>query len=131
MPIAIAGLMLVEAVTLAVASIVHFGLVIPLGVATLNDPFAGARIPEAIIAVVLAAGAVSLLTPWAGAWWSALATTVLAIVGVLVGLRFVLFGTVARPGDLVYHGSLLVLLLVTLVLLLRPETRRPLRRRLA
>ena len=52
----IAGLMLVEAVTLAIASIVHFGVVIPLGVVTLDDPFAGAKIPEAIIAVVVGVG---------------------------------------------------------------------------
>ncbi len=57
----IAGLMLVEAVTLAIASIVHFGVVIPLGVVTLDDPFAGARIPEAIIAVVVGVAAISLL----------------------------------------------------------------------
>jgi len=120
----IAGLMLAEALTLAVASIVHFGVVISLGIVTLNDPFAGARIPEAIIAVVLAVGAISLLTPWAGARWLALAATVFAIVGVLVGLRFVLVATVARPGDLVYHGSLLVLLLATLVLLLRRQAVR-------
>src|SRR2546423_7921035 len=88
----IAGLMLVEAVTLAIASIVHFGVVIQLGIVTLDDPFAGARIPEAIIAAVVAVAAISLLTRWAGAWWLALAATVVAIAGVLVGIRFVLIG---------------------------------------
>ncbi len=121
--IVIAGLMLVEAVTLAVASIIHFGFAIPLGIVTLNDPFEGARIPEAIIAAVVLAGAISLLTRQRGTWWLALSTTLFAIVGVLVGLRFVLVGTVSRPGDLVYHGSLLVLLLVTVSLLLLPRSR--------
>src|SRR5438046_5213164 len=96
---AIAGLKLVEAVTLAIASIVHFGVVIPLGVLTLDDPFAGARIPEAIIAVVVAVAAISLLTRWVGAWWLALAATLFAIAGVLVGVSMVIFGTGSRPGD--------------------------------
>ena len=125
---AIAGLMLAEAVTLAIASIVHFGVVIPLGVVTLDDPFAGARIPEAIIAVVVAVAALSLLTRWAGAWWLALAATIFAIAGVLVGVSIVLFGTVSRTGDLIYHFSLLVALLVTVVLLFTPAARHAIRR---
>ncbi|HEY8746238.1 MAG TPA: hypothetical protein VIU62_24370 [Chloroflexota bacterium] len=124
-----AGLMLVEAVTLAVASIIHFGVVISLGVVTLNDPFAGARFPEAILALAVAAGATSLLTPWAGAWRLALATTLLTIVGVLVGVRFVLVGPISRPGDLLYHASLLIALLVTVPPLLRLRTRGGLTRR--
>jgi len=123
----IAGLMLVEAVTLAIASIVHFGVVIPLGVVTLDDPFAGARIPEAIIAVVVGVAAISLLTRWAGAWWLALGATIFAIAGVLVGVSIVLFGAGSRPGDLVYHFSLLVALLVTVGLLLTPVARNPTR----
>ena len=124
---AIAGLMLVEAVTLAIASIVHFGVVIPLGVVTLDDPFAGARIPEAIIAVVVGVAALSLLTRWAGAWWLALAATIFAIAGVLVGVSIILFGTVSRTGDLIYHFSLLVALLVTVVLLFTPAGRHAIR----
>ena len=124
----IAGLMLVEAVTLAMASIVHFGVVIPLGVVTLDDPFAGARIPEAIIAIVVAVAAISLLTGWAGAWWLALLATLFAIAGVLVGVTIVLSGTVSRAGDLVYHFSLLVALLVTVGLLATPAARRGSRR---
>jgi len=124
---AIAGLMLAEAVTLAIASIVHFGVVIPLGVVTLDDPFAGAKIPEAIIAVVVGVAAISLLTRWAGAWWLALAATIFAIAGVLVGVSIVLFGTGSRPGDLVYHFSLLVALPVTIALLFTPSARNPTR----
>jgi len=124
----IAGLMLVEAVTLGIASIVHFGVVIPLGVITLDDPFAGARIPEAIIAIVVGVAAISLLTGWAGAWWLALAAALFAIAGVIIGVSVVLFGTVSRPGDLVYHFSLLVALLVTVALLLTPAARHAIRR---
>ena len=110
--------MLLEAATLAIASIVHSGVVIRLGFMTLNDPFPGARIPEAVIAVVVAAAALSLLTRWAGARWFALAASIFAIIGVLVGVRFTLMGAGSRPGDLVYHGFLLAALLVTLALLL-------------
>ena len=124
----IAGLMLVEALTLAIASIVHFGVVIPLGVVTLDDPFAGAKIPEAIIAVVVGVAAISLLVGWAGAWWLALAATLFAIAGVLVGIRFVLIGMVSPAGDLIYHFSLLVALLVTVGLLFTPAARQAIRR---
>ena len=126
---ATAGLMLLAAVTLAAASIIHFGLVIRLGFVTINDPFAGARLPEAIIAVVVAAGAFSLLAGWRGAWWFALVSILFGIVGVIVGLRAVLFsGPVTRPGDLVYHGGLMVLLLLALGLLSARDTRRALRK---
>lgn len=126
--IIIAGLMLVEAVTLAVASIIHFGVAISLGFVRINDPFEGARIPEAVIAVVVVAGAISLLTRRRGAWWLALSTTLFAIVGIVVGVRFVLVGTISRPGDIVYHGGLLLVLLVTVSLLLLPRSRRALKR---
>lgn len=110
-----AALMVAEAVTLAIASIVHFGVVIGLGIVTLNDPFEGARVPEAIIAVVLAVGGLSLLLRLRGDRWLALGATLFAILGVLVGLSVVLFGGVSRPGDAVYHVSLLIALLLTLV----------------
>ena len=78
--------------------------------------------------MVVAVGAISLLTGWAGAWWLALAATLFAIAGVIVGVSVVLFGTVSRPGDLVYHFSLLVALLVTVALLFTPAARHAVRR---
>ena len=125
-----AGLMVLAAVTLALASIIHFGVAIPLGLVTLHDPFPGARIPEAILAVVVGIGASSVFFRRGGAWWLALVAVLFAFAGVVVGLRFVLFTVpVTQPGDLLYHAALLVLLLVTLGLLLLPQTRRALRRR--
>jgi hypothetical protein len=123
-PAPVVTLMLAEAVTLAIASVIHFGVVIPLGVITLNDPFAGARIPEAILAVAMAAGAFGLMAGWPRARWFALAATLLTIVGVLVGVRFVLTGTVSRPGDLIYHGALFVGLVATTGFLLMARTPR-------
>jgi hypothetical protein len=65
-----AGVLLsVAAVTLAVASLLHFGVAIPVGVTTVSDPFAGAAIPEAVLAVVAARGAVAILARMATARW--------------------------------------------------------------
>jgi hypothetical protein len=122
----IAGLMLVEAATLAVASVIHFGIVVSLGGLTISDAFAGARIPEAILAAVLAGGAAGLIAGWRGSWWLALSSNMLALIGVLVGVRVVMLGTTSRPGDLVYHAGLFVLLLISTALLVRGRTRQSL-----
>lgn len=53
MTIAIAVLMTVAAGTFALVSLVHFGVVITLGPLALDDPFAGAAVPEGVIAIVL------------------------------------------------------------------------------
>jgi hypothetical protein len=49
----IVGLLVVMAITLATASTIHFGV----AVAGVDDPFPGAALPEAIISVVVLAGA--------------------------------------------------------------------------
>jgi hypothetical protein len=114
----IGRLMLVEAVTFAIASILHFGV---------GETFIGAAIPEAIIAVVLGAGAIAVTRRPAGSWWLALATTLFALLGVIIGLSVILGGRVSRPLDLAYHVSILVALVITVVLLLTPHFRRALR----
>lgn len=122
---ATASAMLAAAATLALASMVHFGVVIPLGIVTLDDPFPGAWIPEAVIAIVLTVGSISLLARWPGAWWWALLSIVLAIAGTVVGIRVVLVsGAGTAAGDLIYHAGLLAILLVALVLLFLTDTRR-------
>ena len=101
-------LMLAEAVTFAIASILHFGVA---------ETFIGAAIPEAIIAVVLGAGALAVMRRTASSWWVGLATTLFALVGVIIGLTVILGGRVSRPVDLAYHATIFVALLVTVVLL--------------
>ena len=59
MTIAVRGLLVVTSVAFALASLIHFGVTIPLGLVTLADPFPGAAIPEAVIAVALGLGAIS------------------------------------------------------------------------
>src|SRR2546423_13391027 len=84
-------LMLIEAVTFAIASILHFGVA---------ETFIAAAIPEAIIAVVLGAGAFALMRRGAGARWLALATSIFALAGGIIGLSGVIGGALVRPNDL-------------------------------
>src|SRR5207253_10452261 len=85
--ILIGRLMLAEAVTFAIASILHFGVA---------ESFIGAAIPEAIIAVVLAAGAIRLMRRPAGSWPIAMATSLFALAGVIIGLTVILGGRLSR-----------------------------------
>jgi len=108
--------MSVAAVTLALASVIHFGVALPLGVATLSDHFPNAAIPEAVIAVILLAGVgISMVRP-AAAKPVALATTAVATLGVLFGLSVTVRGP--QHGDVAYHVSVLAVLLLTLGMLL-------------
>src|SRR3989442_11799410 len=94
-------LMLAEAVTFAIASILHFGVA---------ESFIGAAIPEAIIAVVLAAGAIRLMRRPAGSWPIAMLTTLFALAGVIIGLSVILGGRGSRPFDLSLHAPIFLAL---------------------
>jgi len=115
-------LLSIAAVTLAVASLLHFGVAIPLGSATISDPFADAAIPEAVIAVVVAAAAVATLARLPAAGWMALAATLFALAGTLYGLTVTLRR--GQAGDIVYHLGLLTILIASAVLLLVALRRR-------
>lgn len=108
-------LMAFTAVTFGMASLVHFGVPVPLGLTTVHDPFPGAKFPELIIGVVLLAGAIPVLTRARYARPIGLATTGFATAGTITGLNFTLGS--GRTGDLVYHFGVLALLVLTLVLL--------------
>jgi hypothetical protein len=120
---AVWGLLALAAAAFAGAAVIHFGVAIPLGFTTVRDPFAGAAVPEAVIAAVVAAGAAAARTrrPWARG--AALGSTLFAVAGTCVGLRFTLPGP--RTGDKVYHLGILALLLVILGLELLAGRRRP------
>src|SRR5438067_6495518 len=111
----VARLMLIEAVTFAIASILHLGVA---------ESFIGAAIPEAIIAVVLGAAAIAVMRRGAGSWGLALAATLFALAGVIIGLSVIIGGPVSRPIDLAYHGTILVALVGTVVLRLRVVSTR-------
>jgi hypothetical protein len=111
----IATLMIFEAATLAVFASLHLGGVLDGG----SEPFdpTAAGIAEAIIGVALAVGAAALLRKSAHAWEIAVATTLLAIAGFVLGLTFTVRGGGAI--DVAYHMAMLPLLLLTLIVLLR------------
>src|SRR2546429_9907971 len=104
-------LMAIDAATLFIASAIHFGL---LGAI---DPFEAAALPEAVIGSVLAFGLIGAIFWWPSWWPAALGTTLFAVVGTLVGLRFPL--PRGGLGDIVFHPGLLPTLLLPLVIVAR------------
>ncbi|MEV6848022.1 hypothetical protein [Actinoplanes sp. NPDC051411] len=111
-------LMAVAALSFAVASLIHFGVDVPLGFTTVRDPFDGAAPPEAVIGAVMAIGAV-----FGRHRGVALGVTVFATLGTVLGLTI----TVAsgRTGDIAYHVSILGTLVVIIALLIRTGRRTP------
>ena len=95
------------AATLVVASALHLTGVVDDGSPPFDRDRAG--IAEAVIAVVLAAGAVALTR---GARRIALAAVVFAIAGFGVGLSMTIRGH--ATGDIAYHALMLPLLLLAL-----------------
>jgi hypothetical protein len=119
--------MTLAAGTFGVVSLIHFGIVITLGPLVLDDPFAGAAIPEGIIAIVLGIGTLNVIARPARSWTVAVATTLFALVGTLYGLSVTLGSS--RKADIAYHLGALCLLAVVVTLLLQPMGRQSLRRR--
>jgi hypothetical protein len=111
----IALLMLFEAATLVMVASLHLGGILGEG----SEPFdpIAAGIAEAIIAVALAAGAAALLRKSARAREIAVAASLFAIAGFVLGLTFTVRGGGAI--DIAYHAAMLPLLLLTLIVLLR------------
>ena len=122
--ITICGLMLVTAVSFAIASIAHLGTVIALGPITIEDPFPGAAIPEGVIALVLGVGSLSILARWPARWGIALAAALFAFFLTMYGLTVTAGST--RTGDIAYHITVLVLSGVIVGLLLLPMGRHSL-----
>jgi hypothetical protein len=111
------------AAAFAVVSVVHFGIAIPLGFTTVSDSFPGAAPPEAVIAVAVAVGAISVLTGWPSSRRVGLATTSFALLGTAYGLTVTLAST--RTGDVIYHFGILAMLVITLGMTLLPGRRDP------
>ncbi|ACL42210.1 hypothetical protein Achl_4259 (plasmid) [Pseudarthrobacter chlorophenolicus A6] len=111
----VVALMLLEALSLAVISGLHLSGVIAGGTKPYNPQAAG--IAEAVIGVVLVAGAVMAMRSPARGRTAAMAATAFAIVGFLVGLGFTISG--GQPTDVAYHATVLPLLVLTLALSVR------------
>jgi hypothetical protein len=116
-----AVVMLAAAATIGIASYLHLDGRIPLGFATISgEHFSRVAVPEAIIAAVLAAGAVIVTAAPRRARAVALGAVGFAVLGVLAGLGFALTGSPHIAADLAYHLSVLVVLLAALLALARP-----------
>lgn len=128
-PVTAGLLMALAAAAFAVVSVVHFGVDIPLGFSTVSDSFPGAAPPEAVIAAVVAVGAMSVLTGRSNSRGVGLATTSFALLGTVYGLTVTLNS--ARSGDVISHFGILAMLVFTLGITLLPGRRdaRPPRRR--
>ena len=117
--------MLVEAVSLALAAVVHLGHRIPLG----SFVVAGERatftaVVELVIAALLASGGLAVLSATLRARLFAAMVTLLAIVGAIIGLVTISLGTGPRTiPDLAYDIVIMVVLLVSFAVLL--GRRRP------
>lgn len=109
---AIAALMVVEALSLAAISALHLSGAIRGGTKPYNPEAAG--IAEAVIGVVLTAGAVAAMSSPKHGRTAAQAATGFAIAGFIVGLTFTIIG--GQPVDVAYHATVLPLLILTLVL---------------
>jgi hypothetical protein len=116
-----AVVMLAAAATIGIASYLHLDGRIPLGFTTISgEHFSRVSVPEAIIAAVLAAGAVIVTVAPCRARSVALGAVGFAVLGVLAGLGFALTSSPHIAADLAYHLSVLVVLLAALLALTRP-----------
>ena len=109
---AVAALMVVEAVSLAAISVLHLSGVIGGGTRPYDPGAAG--IAEAVIGIVLLAGAAVVVRSPKHGRTAAQAAVGLATAGFIVGLMFTING--GRPADVAYHLTVLPVLILTLVL---------------
>lgn len=115
-------LFVVATAAFAVASIVHSGVTIGFGPMLIDDPFKGAAVPEAVIAIVLGIGSASVIYRWPGAWWLAFGTALFALLLTIFGLTVTVRSS--RTGDIAYHVTILVVLVVIVSSLLVSKGRR-------
>ena len=111
----IAALMAFEAATLAAFAVLHLSGALRPGSGGSNG--SGAGVAEAIIFLVLVLGLWALVRSPARGRLTALAATVFAILGFIVGLTFTVSG--GPPLDLVYHVTMFPALIVTALMLRR------------
>lgn len=116
-------IMLVAATAIGSASYLHLDGRIPLGFTTITgEHFGQVSVPEAILAVLLATGAVTTIVTPHRARTVARRVIGLAALGVLVGLAATLVFSPHIAADLAYHLSVLALLLAALLPLARTGT---------
>lgn len=102
----------IACLTFAGASVLHLNVSLALGALAIHgETVLRAAIAEAVIALVLAVGTVAMLIGGRKARVVALAATIFAIPGVLVGLTTIALGIGPRTvPDVTYHVGILMLL---------------------
>ena len=111
-------LMALEALTLAVFATLHLTGTLRIDA---SNPSYGAGVAEGLICIALAAGAWSLWRSPARGRRAALAAVFFAIAGFIVGLTFTIDG--GDSIDLIYHATMLAVLVATAALLARRPPR--------
>lgn len=119
--IVVAVLMLVEALSLAVASGLHLGGLVSGRSPTFEPDTAG--LAEAIIGAVLLVGAIVMLRSPHRARTVGIAANAFALVGFLIGITETASG--GHAPDIAYHLTVIPLLVISLVLLLRRSSTGP------
>jgi hypothetical protein len=126
-----AGVMLLAALTFLIASTLHRGLQIPLGIGTLAETMIGpASIVETTCGVALAIAAVTVLRGSRWGWLSAVSAHLISAGGVVLGIVALNAGRGPRTASNdAYHLTILTALVIGLVLLATPPVRAALGRR--
>lgn len=114
-------LVVAEATTFLLASLLHLGIPLPPG---LSQPqIIPATIVEGLCGIFLAISAYALFARKRWAWRAALAAHLFAVAGVLLGLSVTLRNPGSDMANAIYHRVMLVTLIVVLVLLITPGIR--------
>ncbi len=128
--LALEGLLVADTVSFLAASVIHFGVSIPLGVTTLTDAvLLPAAIAEGAIGIALALATAAVFSRLDWAWIGAMAAEVFGILGVFVGLSVTLGDpTDSSSANFLFHLGILPALVVGLILLVTPSGRTALGR---
>ena len=105
-----------EIITFLLASLLHLGIGLPLG---FSEPrLIPAAIGEGFCGLVLVVGAYALFTRKTWAWEAVLASHLLAIAGVLLGITALGLGAGPRTqANTIYHSVILMIFVIDLTLL--------------
>ena len=120
---------LLEALGFLLGALLHAGVEIPIGGGMYLEHVVPATIVESVCSLVLAVGAVALITRKRRAWEATLTAHVIAIAGTILGIVAITAGRGEHnlPND-IFHRVVLVAMVAVLVLLWTPTGRRAIRR---
>jgi uncharacterized membrane protein len=123
----ISVLIVLEAITFLLATLLHLGIQFPLG---FSEPrIIPAAIVEGLCGIFLAVSAYAMFAHRSWAWWGAIAAHVFAVAGVLLGITALALGAgPSTEANTIYHRVILVVLVVVLALLATPGARAALGR---